>query len=101
MSEAQTPSVAASDRLAFFEVVRFSDPDPEFAEIDGLEGFVNGKGDPPDDEVSVFFYAIERVWCVPVSGCTSLGRLDEAEKTAYETGYAAYLKRQDRDGPQG
>ncbi|RUT32804.1 hypothetical protein EMQ25_06585 [Arsenicitalea aurantiaca] len=101
MPEAEGPALPASDTLAFFEVVRFVHPDPEFAEISGREGFVNGKGVPADDEVAVYFYDLERVWCVPVSHCMSTGRIDEAEKASYEAGYAAYLKRHGLDGPQG
>lgn len=66
-------------RLNFFEVVRCQSSDPEFAEINGLEGYVAAKGDFDDDGVAVFFYAIERVWEVPDSMLVSLGRIDEEE----------------------
>jgi len=66
-------------RFAFFEVVRVASDDPDFAEINGLEGYVAAKGDFDDLEVAVYFYAIERVWEVPERFLTSLGRIDEAE----------------------
>lgn len=69
-----------SARLSFFEMVRFGNPDPEFAEVNGLTGYVIGKGTPEDSEVGVFFYAVETVWCVPVQDCTSLGLTDHAAR---------------------
>lgn len=65
-------------RFAFHEVVRFSSADPDFAEINGLEGYVSGLGDADDEEIAVHFYAIERTWIVPASSCISLGHIDEA-----------------------
>jgi aminoglycoside 3'-phosphotransferase-2 len=66
-------------RLGFYEVVRCESDDPEYAEIDGLEGYVAAKGDFDADGVAVFFYAIERVCEVPDSMLVSLGRIDEEE----------------------
>lgn len=91
----------ASDTFAFFEVVRFHDPDPEFAEVDGLTGYVAGKGKMPDADIAVFFYDIETVWCVPAARCTSLGRIDEAQRTHFAwAGEQIEKQRRDHDAQE-
>ncbi|WP_127143447.1 hypothetical protein [Pelagibacterium montanilacus] len=101
MSEADRIAAPASDPFAFFEVVRFASAAAlEYAAIDGLEGYVAGKGDPPDDEIAVFFYDIERVWCVPAAFCTSMGRIDEQERAHSQWAQAQIEKRRRNDDAQ-
>ena len=73
-----------SRRFRTYEVVRFSSADREFAEIDGLKGYVAASSDADDDAVLVHFYDIDRSWVVPAEFCESLGRFDDEVRTHFE-----------------
>ena len=73
-----------SHRFRTYEVVRFSSADPEFAPVNGLEGYVAGRADADDDALLVHFYDIEESWMVPAAFCEPLGRIDEDLRTHFE-----------------
>ncbi len=73
-----------SRRFRPYEVVRFASADPEFAEINGLEGYISGSGDADDDAVLVHFYKIEQSWVVPAEFCESLDRVDDEVRNHFE-----------------
>jgi aminoglycoside 3'-phosphotransferase-2 len=74
-----------------FEIVRFESLDPEFAEITGLEGYVNSPGDADDPDTAVHFYQIDQTWIVPAACCIATGRVDDETKAHFKWANRARL----------
>lgn len=80
-----------------FDIIRFASDDPELAEVDGAEGYVNGLGDFDDPEISVHFYDLDQTWVVPMSGCTATGRVDDEHKAHFKWANRARMLANGRD----
>lgn len=73
-----------SRQFRAFEIVRFESLDPEFAEITGEEGYVNGPGDADDPDIAVHFYRLDRTWIVPAACCVATGRVDDETRAHFK-----------------
>lgn len=71
-------------RFRPFEIIRFDSLDPDFAEVNGEEGYVSSPGDADDPTLGVHFYHLDQTWIVPAADCIPTGRVDDETRAHFK-----------------